>query len=145
MCAMESITHKSDILPPDIAPEDRAELEQGLLLAAEHHNLIAALSPAVQQAIIEMGAAYLLHDNYTYFKKLFKNALPYVAQGRIARLENGSFVVEGDTNMHYVTTLENGKMACDCDLFSGRGKFEGKGGECSHLQTAILLNIACST
>jgi hypothetical protein len=104
--------------------------------------MIAGLLPAVQKAIVEMGGAYLGDGNYTYFKKLFKNAVPYIAEGRIRRLDDGGFLVEGNTNDHHVTVADEGAMACDCDLFNGRGKFEGQEGECSHIQTATLLNSA---
>jgi len=139
---VESIGNRRDILTCEITPGNCAELEQGLAFAAEHRDMIEGLPSAVQQAIVDMGTTYLRKGDYTYFKKLLKNAVPYVAQGRIKWLDDGGFLVEGNTNDHHVTVAEAGDMACDCDLFNGRGKFEGKEGECSHIQTATSLNLS---
>jgi nucleoside-triphosphatase THEP1 len=138
---VEGIRSRKDILLCVITPDNRTELEQGLTFALRHRDMIAALPSAAQQTIIEMGAHYLHGNSYTSFKKLFKNALPYIAQGKIER-EAGGFLVEGNTNNHHVKIADNGVMACDCDFFNGRGQFKGKEGECSHIQTAMLLNSA---
>lgn len=138
---VESVKSRRDILTCEITPDNRVELEQGLAFAVEHRDMIATLSSAARQAIVEMGTSYLRDDDYVRFKKLFKNVVPYIAQGRIKR-EEDSFLVEGNTNDHHVAVTADGAMACDCNLFNGRGQFEGKEGECSHIQTVTLLGLA---
>jgi nucleoside-triphosphatase THEP1 len=137
---VETVKGRPDILVCEITPDNRAEIEQGLVFAVERRDAISALPPVVQQAIIEMGATYLRQGDYVLFRKLFKNAVPYVSSGRIKR-EDGGYLVEGSTNMHHVTTNTEGRMVCDCDLFNGRGHFEGHAGECSHLQSVTLLSL----
>lgn len=135
---MEHLRSKQDIITEDLAPDDAADLESSMRYAAEYHELIASLPPIAQQAIIEMGTAYLDANNFTYFKKLFKNAIPYVTQGRITQIEDG-FLVEGNTNGHFVAASGEEGVVCDCDLFNGWGKFADRGGACSHLQAVELL------
>jgi hypothetical protein len=106
--------------------------------------MLTGLSPEMQQTVIELGTAYLRENNFTCFKKLFKNAIPYVAQNRIVRVDGG-FWVEGNTNNHHITIAEDERLICDCDLFHGRGKFAGRSGDCSHLQAAALLKLAEET
>jgi nucleoside-triphosphatase THEP1 len=138
-----SIQTRQDILTCEITPENRNELEQGLGFAVEHRDLIAVLAPVIQTALIEMGTRYLRDDDLVRFKKLFKNAVPYIAQGKIER-KDGGYLVKGNTNDHHVKVESDGAMSCDCDLFHGRGKFAGQAGQCSHIQTALLLELAKS-
>lgn len=138
---VKSVRGRQGILTCEVTPDNRARLEEGLAFAVDHRDMVAALLPVVRQAVIGMGMNYLRADDYVRFEKLFKNAVPYIAQGRIKR-EEGGFFVEGDTNDHHVTVATDGAMACDCDLFNGRGQFEGEEGECSHIQTAMLLELA---
>lgn len=135
---VESIKSRRGILICEVTPDNRVELEQGLAFAVDHRDMIAALSSVQQQAIVKMGTSYLRDDDYVRFKKLFKNTVPYIAQGRIRREETG-FLVEGNTNDHHVTVAPDGAMACDCDLFNGRGQFAGSEGECSHIQAVKLF------
>lgn len=138
---VENIKSRRDVLTCEITPDNRVELEKGLGFALEHRELIADLSKSLQRAIIDMATAYLENEEYTYFKKLFKNAVPYVAEGKIIELAGGGFEVAGSTGSHRISVSEDESMACDCDLFNGRGKFEGKAGECSHIQTALLASL----
>jgi nucleoside-triphosphatase THEP1 len=138
---VESVRTRQDILTCEITPDSRDELEQGLTYAVQHRDLIAGLSSVVQNALVEMGTRYLRDDDFVRFKKLFKNAVPYISQGKIRR-EEGDYLVEGNTNDHHVSVGAEGAMSCDCDLFHGRGQFEGQAGECSHIQAVTLLNLA---
>jgi len=139
---VEQINNRPDILTCTITPENYDEMQQGLAFALERRDVIASLGESVQQVLIHMANAYLEADQYVYFKKLFKNAVPYLAEGRIHPQEDGSYLVIGDTNQHHVMPAENGALTCDCDLFHGRGQFVGHQGLCSHLQTASLYHLS---
>jgi nucleoside-triphosphatase THEP1 len=142
---VEEINNRPDILRCKITPENRREMREGLASALEYRDLIDGLAPRVQRALIDMATTYLEADEYVYFKKLFKNAVPYIAQDRIHPQEGGSYLVSGDTNEHQVVPTEAGDLACDCDLFHGRGQFVGQQGLCSHIQTATLFILAETT
>ena len=131
---------RQDILICEVTPDNRVQLEQGLAFALDHRNMAATLSPVAKQAIIEMGRNYLRDDDYVRFKKLFKNAVPYLSQDRVKH-EGGGFLVEGNTGDHHVIVAAGGAVTCDCDLFNGRGQFEDKEGECSHIQAVTLLKL----
>ncbi len=52
---------------------------------------------------------------------------------RVAEVE-----IEGKHDNH-ITTWTREEWNCDCDMFHGRGKFEGMQGECSHTMTLRIL------
>jgi hypothetical protein len=148
----EPTPSKHEVITPDLPDADRQELEEGLAFANQYRDKIEALPRDMQEAILEMGTRYLHGNNFISFKKLFKNAIPYIAEGRIKHLEDGSFEVYGmhpkpgeERSLHRVTPGPEGKLSCDCDYFTGKPgtKFEGKGREeCSHIQTANLLLVS---
>jgi nucleoside-triphosphatase THEP1 len=140
---VKTIKARQDILLCEVTPENRAKLEQGLACLLHRRDMFGALPPAVQQAVIAMGTSYLQADDYVRFKKLFKNAILYVAKGRIHR-EGGGYLVKGLTHDHHVRVTGSGTMTCDCDLFQGRAEFTGMQGECSHIQAVTLLALATS-
>src|ERR1700691_2586244 len=140
---METLT-KANVLGCDLALEGRQELEQGLAFAVQNHELLTDLVAEVQEAIAIKAREYLDVGNFILFKKMFKDALPYITERRIRRLDVGMFIVEGLTDNHYITTADSGELVCDCDLFNGRGKFVGLSGDCSHIQAADLLELADS-
>lgn len=139
------ILNRSDVMIIEIDPENRDELGEGLTYALESRDIIASLSKAAQQAIIELGTKYLTNNQYASFKKLFKNAVRYVAEDRIQPLGDDTFAIRGDTNDHQATILPDGSEACDCDLFNGRGQFADQQGECSHLQAIQLYRLQTTT
>lgn len=139
---MENFSPGSTFRSEDLSPEDRILVGEAWGFAYQNAELLAGLEPHILAAVVQLGDEYLREGQYVHFRKLFKNAVPYIAQGKITHAPEGGFFVQGNTNDHHVTATEDHSMACDCDLFHGRGKFEGTAGDCSHIQTATLFALA---
>lgn len=140
---MEDLPQRSDILRPEtLTPFDAGQLVDAMSFADQHQELLTGLDVNVRAAILELGGACIGSGQFTQLKKLFKNAVVYVAEGRVSHAPEGGFYVGGNTNDHHVTVGHGGHMSCDCDLFNGRAQFAGNAGECSHIQTANLFMIA---
>lgn len=92
-----------------------------------------------QKQILTTTRVYFDEQKYTQIGKLFRNAIPYLIQGKVEQITN-KFIIRGNTNMHAVL-LKNNQYLCDCDLFNGRGKYRGYSGECSHIQAVKLSQI----
>jgi hypothetical protein len=87
-----------------------------------------------------MAKNYAQAAQYTQLKKLFKNAILYLAENKVEKVDNLTFNVIGNTDKHSVKKTENDWL-CDCDLFNGRGEFENNAGECSHIQASKLSGL----
>lgn len=98
----------------------------------------------VEFEILHLKSVY--RGNETLLRKLDEYAKEYVqsnADNLKLKSEEGKLVgaeleIEGKHGPH-VTSWENGQWNCDCDMFHGRGKFEGMQGECSHTMTLRIL------
>jgi hypothetical protein len=139
---------KEDVMVWDALDEiQQAEVVDTLAWADRNRFLLGnfeladpPLHDALVQAVARMATNYIRTDRYTPLKKLFKNTVRYVAEGRVERNEAG-FFVEGLTDDHQVTMKKDGTMACDCPLFIGKAgtKFDGRAdSECSHVQASEL-------
>ena len=74
-------------------------------------------------------------DNcFVQIEKLFKNALVYLNEKRVNKLDKDTFLVIGNSKKHKVSSSK-----CDCDLFNGVGVYTGNAGECSHVQAVKLF------
>lgn len=133
----EEIKSRQDILICEVTPDNREELERGLIAFIRNRTMITALPETAQRMLLDMSRHYLAQNSYISFRKLFNNAVCYVAQKRVKH-EGDGYLVEGNTNNHRVVIDNDGRMSCDCDLFNGRGKFRNQKGECSHIQAVKL-------
>lgn len=133
------VTSHTDVLLCTVTPENRESLFVALNAALAHRAIFNGLSHDEQQRVLELARHYLTSHAYISLKKLFGNAIVYVAQGRIRQTSSETFVVSGNHDEHQVTTAEN-SCSCDCDLFTGRGQFAGKAAECSHIQAIRILD-----
>lgn len=138
---MEQISENDVLVWDEIGPVQMAELAEALQQADHHRGILDGLSVLVRRTIYEMGVQYLREDRFTAFRKLFKNAVPYIATGKVHR-NSGGFFIDGNTNSHQVVVAEESAMACDCPLFTGTGPFEGRPDECSHIQAAKIVLLA---
>lgn len=120
-----------------LTEENRVELGMALESIAAGLNIFDQLSKPQQQTVVGLARKYSEADHFIQLKKLFKNAIVYVVQGRIERLGNAEFQVNGLHDTHLVKLKDSVKQ-CDCDLFSGRNHFASKAGECSHIQAVML-------
>lgn len=104
------------------------------------------LTPDRQRFVIEKFRNLIIQDKFIQAKKLFNNAVIYVAGDRIKKVQGNNELVEysisGRTDDHR-TIFQNttGQYECDCDLFNGKGEFQGNAGECSHIMAIKILNI----
>lgn len=138
---VSKVKGRRDILLCEVTPKNRHMLEQNLAFAVKNRDLTIRLSAAAQQALITTAAEYLRKGDYIRVKKLFKNALPYAAEGRVTYEKDG-FLVEGNTRRHHITAKQADELACDCDLYNGQGQFAGRAGDCSHIQAVKLFKLA---
>lgn len=97
------------------------------------------LHNAQKNVLLAKTREYLQKNAFIQVKKLYRNALPYLAERRIAQTSPTTFEVHGNHHVHRVTYLE--EYSCDCDLFNGKGVYQKQAGECSHIQ-AVKLFIA---
>lgn len=132
------LRENSDILLCTVTPENREQLKTALTEALNHRAIFNGLPTAKRHTVLHLACSYLASDQYISLKKLFKNAIPYISDGRINKGADG-FTIRGNTTNHYVRIIHD-DFACDCNFFNGRGQFEGNAGECSHIQAAKLFS-----
>jgi nucleoside-triphosphatase THEP1 len=118
----------------NLSEVNRDELTGALESCLSSQRMVASLPLDEQAAIERLAEKYAAGGQITPFRKLFQNTIIYLAEDRYQTSSIGSYVVRGLTRTHTVV-ITNGKWMCDCDLANGRGKFEGRAGECSHIQT----------
>jgi nucleoside-triphosphatase THEP1 len=135
---IEDLKKREDILFCTVTPENRDALSVVLAEALRHRALFNRLPRQTQQAVLDLAQSYLSNNQYLSLRKLFKNAVPYVAANKVQKQKDG-FIVQGITASHEVH-LQGDHMICDCDFFNGRGRFASKAGECSHIQSAKLIS-----
>ena len=135
---IQDLRGREDILLCMITPENREELRSALTEALRHRVFFNQLSRHTQKVALDLARNYLTHNQLISLRKLFKNALPYVATGKIQK-QDGEFIVQGNTDSHNVR-IRGTALTCDCDLFNGRGKFANHAAECSHIQSAKLIS-----
>lgn len=134
---INDLKQNQDILLCAVTPENREYLQAALVEALRHREMFNLLSVTKGHVALSLARDYLADSQYISLKKLFKNAVPYIAHDKV-RGEGDEFTVQGNTRDHYVHINLN-KFICDCDFFNGRGQFVGTAGECSHIQSVKLF------
>lgn len=135
---IDEIKSRSDILLCTITPENRDAMLAALSSALKHRAVFNDLSADTQAKVLSLAQDYLETASYISLKKLFNNAIVYVAENRVQEISNTEFIVRGNHDEHHVN-LSDGGYSCDCDFFNGRGQFARKAGECSHVQAVKIL------
>jgi nucleoside-triphosphatase len=136
----DRVLQRDDIILLEIGQDNRDQMRDVLYGLASNIKLLQHLSPASHSGLTEMARQYAKAGNLTQLKKLFKNAIKYLAEDRVDKIDDHNFKVKGNTNEHNVTNTRR-RWICDCDLSNGRVDFEGNAGECSHIQAAKLSLI----
>jgi len=136
----KKILQRDNIILLTVTQDNREQISEVLNGLAINIKLLQQLSPVIQKDITEMAKGYAKSGNLTQLKKLFKNAIKYLAEDRVVKVNNQTFRVSGNTDEHSVNHSE-GHWMCDCDLFNGRGKSAGNAGECSHIQSSKLKEL----
>lgn len=135
---IDEVKQRDDILLCTITPENREAMFAFLSAVLERRAIFDDLSVAKQTKILLMARNYLAHENYMSLKKLFNNAVIYVAENRVKEASSTVFIVQGNHDEHQVNAI-SGNYSCDCNFFNGRGQFAGKAGECSHIQAVKIV------
>ncbi len=134
------VLDRSDIVLITIDPTNRDRIQDILSCLAENIPYLVRLNALLQQEVAQMAKRYGDAGQLNSLKKLFNNAICYVAEHRVDKLSRTTFSVDGNTRKHRVEISDNGYI-CDCDLYNGRGAFAGEPGECSHIQSVILVSL----
>ena len=135
----EAVLTRDDVIVLKIDAENRAQVSDILNSLALNIPLFKIMSPQVSAKITVMAKEYIQAGQYTQLRKLFKNAIKYVAEKRIQSIGDDNYQIKGLTKVHQVSRI-NGHWSCDCDLYSGKGSYFGNPGECSHIQSVKLFS-----
>jgi len=127
-------THRPGTVTLNLTEANRDELTGALESCLSSQRMVASLPPDEQAAVERLAEKYAADGQITPFRKLFQNTIIYLAENRFQSASIGSYVVRGLTRTHTVV-VTGGRWMCDCDLANGRGKYDGRPGECSHIQT----------
>lgn len=137
---IEKVKSRPDILLCSVTPENRQDLKAALAEAIANRGMFNKLPLDQQSIVLDLARHYITNDSqYISLRKLFHNALRYVAEHRVESRDD-FFLVRGDHASHTVST-SNDVYLCDCNFFNGRRQFAGKRGECSHIQAVKIKLI----
>lgn len=132
---IDEVHRREDILLCTVTPENRDELMAALQAALACRGQLRELPDEQQRIVLKLAREYLEADSLIPLRKLFKNAIPYIITGKVEKLSETEFQVQGNHDNHKVVIKHESNYSCDCDLFNGRNQFEGRADECSHIQT----------
>lgn len=134
---------KSWLVP--VSVENRDELSAILVALLKNYSEFESLNDKQQEKCKSLFFDLLLAGKFTSARKLFANAVLYVAQSLISIVCAGEievvYEVAGSTSVHTVTrNVKAGNYSCDCDLSNGSGSFEylSGGQTCSHELSIII-------
>ena len=130
---------REDVAIIEVDAENRDELAGVLGTLVVNVTLLPRSGTEQSAELTRLIRKYSESRSYTQLRKLFKNALVYVAEGKVNKQDDGSYIVEGYTDPHKIEVVQGGHFSCDCDLFNGRGQYESASGECSHIQSVLLV------
>lgn len=136
---IDEVRSRKDILLCTVTPKNRYDLKVALQAALAHREQFRRLPVKRQQTALKLAREYLEADRLISLRKLFKNAVLYVIEGKVEKLSDTEFQVQGNHGNHRVIKNDS-SYSCDCDLFNGRNQFEGKEDECSHIQAVEILS-----
>lgn len=127
----------------EVTQQNRDELPPLLLSAFGNWKAFASLTEAQQQQVNAMFGEFVREAKYVSARKLFDNAIHYVGEDRIKKVEQSGherrFVIAGKTRGHeLIWNSEENRMSCDCDLSNGRGRFRFTAQTCSHEMSIML-------
>lgn len=135
---IEEVKHRADVFVCTVTPENREQLILALREALLHRGEFNSLPTEAQRMILALAGVGVRQEDIKFvpLRKLFKNAVTYVARDKVRAIPEG-FIVHGNTNTHRLIKKQN-QLFCDCDLFNGRGAFAGMAGDCSHIQAVKI-------
>lgn len=119
----------------DVTDENRDKLEEIIFIALNNADSFNKLSLSQKVYVSCLTQKYLSKNQFLQVKKLFNNAITYVAEDKVEKTNNAGYKVVGKHGNYYLKD----KYTCECDLFCGRGKYQEEQGECSHIQAAKII------
>jgi hypothetical protein len=99
-------------------------------------DIFNELTEEQKAKVIELAQQYLESGQQTQLNKLLNNAIFYVHDKRVRKIDDSNFEVSGNHGTYKVS--KDGEWSCDCDLFNGRGQYTDTPGTCSHIQSVEL-------
>ena len=122
----------------EVSAINRDMLPGALVAITEGSADVARMTQKQQMTARRLLAHYIQQAEEIQIRKLVRNAIPYVVNGRVGRAGDGHWRVSGNHGVHHVTR-DGGALACDCDLFRGVNHYADRAGECSHIQSALIF------
>lgn len=126
-----------DVVLIRVTQENRDDLAPMLAKVVSYRESIDGLPRRQQRAFFRLLADHLSRARSVQFDKLLDNALGYVTGGKVRRESTRTYTVYGNHGNHIVTRMKQA-YGCDCDLYLGKGLYDGKAGICSHIQAAQI-------
>lgn len=134
----KAIVQRQDIVLITLDETNREEAREVLEGFLGCTKILSELSGDVSAKVTAMARDYAAKGDFMQLKKLFKNAVRYLTEGRVTSTENGVYRVQGDHGPHSVC-IRAGEYSCDCKLFNGEDEYAGYKRECSHIQAVKLF------
>lgn len=136
---------RPDVVVVEVNERIRDALPGLLVTMVRALPLVAQLTADQRALCLDMARSYMKEARITQVRKLFHNALKYVLDGRVQRME-AEWHIRGDHDTRVVRVLPDGLYgyACTCDLYQGQGEYVGAPGECSHIQAVKLTCLSLS-
>jgi nucleoside-triphosphatase len=131
-------TGREDVITVVLTSENREQAKVAIEAMLGARPQLSSLTNEQQKTVARLARKYAHNNELIQLRKLYKNAVRYVAEKRIEPEDNHKFKVKGDHGAHLVVKGDGG-WTCDCALFNGRGQFANQAGECSHIQAATLF------
>ncbi len=117
--------------------DNRQVLPKVLYSIFSHLKIFERLRAGQQKIVMDMLRKYCDESQFIQIMKLFNNAIEYIMNNKVQKINPSEFVVYGNSSKHCV--FKNGDTyTCDCDLYCGRGDFTNMSGQCSHIQSVML-------
>lgn len=132
-----SVLQRMDIVLLTVSEGTRVSIDAALEGLAENVGNLERLDARAQEELIKLAQVYARENNFTLLRKLFKNAIKYVAESRVKLVKHGCYEVRGNNDVHIVDHAGQ-ELVCDCVLFNGKDQFKGQFGDCSHVQAVRI-------
>lgn len=132
------VVSRPDVILLHISPVTREQAREILQGLSSNFEVLGRLTKTQQDVMSHMAREYADQSRFMQLKKLFNNAVKYVAESKVSQLTPHSYTVQGNTRGHEVNVADK-TFTCDCDLFNGSAEYTGNPGECSHIQAVKLM------
>lgn len=123
----------------EVTELNRNILPNALVALTENSVAFHTLTSGQQALFRRLVAQYVEQAHLLQIRKLTSNAIQYVNEGNVQRINDTHWYITGRHGAHDVSLTQAG-LSCDCDLFNGRNEYTDIAGECSHVQAVKLFN-----